>query len=200
MQYRRYVETPILKTLTRGAGRRPPVSIGHGSQFSKRCSFKPILTPILKTLMRGAGRHLNGGSAERVEHGSSSQRSVETQILETLTRGVGRHLNGRCWRYASTSARAERVGHYGTHPIGHSLGQSAVENVSGRGRNVTCGAPRTHPGQTGFDQAGARAGARRRTGGASRSAAAAEEEQQFQEELERRAARAAAVQAPRDAR
>jgi len=89
----------------RAAGRSTPVSIGDGSQLSKRCYFKPILAPILKTLMRRAGRRSNGSRgcgrnasagarAERVEHGSPSRRSFETPILETLARGVGRRPNG----------------------------------------------------------------------------------------------------------
>ena len=196
----------------RAAGRSPPVSIGDGSQLSKRCYFKPILAPILKTLMRGAGRRPNGSRgcgrkasagarAERVEHGSPSRRSFETPILETLARGVGRRPNGPiktpvlktlmrragrrpngsggCGRKGST--RAERVEHGGSSQ--RSIETPILETLA-RGAG-SCGAPTAHYGQTGFGQAGARVGARRRTGGASRSA---EEEQHRQEELERRRA------------
>ena len=196
----------------RAAGRSPPVSIGDGSQLSKRCYFKPILAPILKTLMRGAGRRPNGSGgcgrkastrAERVEHGSPSRRSFETPILETLARGVGRRPNGPvetpvlktlmrragrrpngsggCGRRASTGARAERVERGGSSQ--RSIETPILETLA-RGAG-SCGAPTAHYGQTGFGQAGARVGARRRTGGASRSA---EEEQHRQEELERRGA------------
>ena len=198
----------------RGAGRSAPVSIGDGSQFSKRCFFKPIVSPILKTLMRRASRRPNGSGgcgrktstgarAERVEHGSPSQRSFETPILETLARGVGRRANGPIetpvlktlmrgagrrpngsggfGRKASTGARAERVEHGGSSQ--RSIKTPILETLA---RGVgSCGAPTAHYGQTGFGQAGARVGARRRTGGASRSA---EEEQHRQEELERRGA------------
>ena len=198
----------------RAAGRSPPVSIGDGSQLSKRCYFKPILAPILKTLMRGAGRRSNGsrGSgrkasagarAERVEHGSPSRRSFETPILETLARGVGRRPNGpiktpvlktlmrRAGRRPNGSGGCGRRASTGARAERVERGGSSQRSIEtpiletlARGAG-SCGAPTAHYGQTGFGQAGARVGARRRTGGASRSA---EEEQHRQEELERRGA------------
>ena len=198
----------------RGAGRSPPVSIGDGSQLSKRCYFKPILAPILKTLMRGAGRRSNGSRgcgrkasagarAERVEHGSPSRRSFETPILETLCRGVGRRPNGpietpvlktlmrRAGRRPNGSGGCGRRASTGARAERVERGGSSQRSIKtsiletlARGAG-SCGAPTAHNGQTGFGQAGARVGARRRTGGASRSA---EEEQQRQEELERRGA------------
>ena len=198
----------------RGAGRSPPVSIGDGSQLSKRCYFKPILAPILKTLMRGAGRRSNGSRgcgrkasagarAERVEHGSPSRRSFETPILETLCRGVGRRPNGpietpvlktlmrRAGRRPNGSGGCGRRASTGARSERVERGGSSQRSIEtpiletlARGAG-SCGAPTAHYGQTGFGQAGARVGARRRTGGASRSA---EEEQHRQEELERRRA------------
>ena len=198
----------------RGAGRSPPVSIGDGSQLSKRCYFKPILAPILKTLMRGAGRRSNGSRgcgrkasagarAERVEHGSPSRRSFETPILETLCRGVGRRPNGpietpvlktlmrRAGRRPNGSGGCGRRASTGARAERVERGGSSQRSIEtpiletlARGAG-SCGAPTAHYGQTGFGQAGARVGARRRTGGASRSA---EEEQHRQEELERRGA------------
>ena len=198
----------------RAAGRSPPVSIGDGSQLSKRCYFKPILAPILKTLMRGAGRRSNGSRgcgrkasagarAERVEHGSPSRRSFETPILETLCRGVGRRPNGpietpvlktlmrRAGRRPNGSGGCGRRASTGARAERVERGGSSQRSIEtpiletlARGAG-SCGAPTAHYGQTGFGQAGARVGARRRTGGASRSA---EEEQHRQEELERRGA------------
>ena len=198
----------------RAAGRSPPVSIGDGSQLSKRCYFKPILAPILKTLMRRAGRRSNGSRgcgrkasagarAERVEHGSPSRRSFETPIIETLCRGVGRRPNGpietpvlktlmrRAGRRPNGSRGCGRRASTGSRAERVERGASSRRSIEtpiletlARGAG-SCGATTAHYGQTGFGQAGARVGARRRTGGASRSA---EEEQHRQEELERRGA------------